>query len=100
LSPKTWSSPAVGSTLLGAFLPRSDARIGLDAEISGPKSHQLHDLPLRLGVRLDVALGRGEVRVTGEHLDVPQGPADRRYLSGGVGDEGPSAAVAGAAGEA
>ena len=65
-----------------------------------PELNQLHDLPLRLGVRLYVALRRRQVRVTGERLNVPQRPADRRYLSRGVGDEGPSAAVAGAAREA
>ena len=57
--------------------------------------NQLHDPPLRLSVRLYVALRRRKVRVTGEQLDVPQRPADRRDLSCGVGDEGPSNAVAG-----
>jgi len=36
-SPKTWSSAAVGSTLLGALLPAATLGSGLDAEISGPK---------------------------------------------------------------
>jgi hypothetical protein len=35
-------------------------------------------------VRLDVALGRREVRVAGQRLHVPQGAADRRDLSSGV----------------
>ena len=51
-------------------------------------------------MRLDVALGRRQVGVAGERLDVPQRPANGRYLSSGVGDESPSAAVAGAPGEA
>ena len=63
-------------------------------------SHELHDQPPRLGVRLYVALRRRQVRVTGERLDVPQRPADRRDLSGGVGDEGPPSRVARASDEA
>ena len=65
-----------------------------------PELNQLYDSPLRLGMGLYVALRRRQVRVTGEHLNVPQRPADRRDLSRGVGDEGPAAAVAGATREA
>jgi hypothetical protein len=68
-------------------------------KVSG-KLHQFDDPSRGLGVRLDVALSGGQVRVTGEGLNVPQGPADRRDPAGGVGDEGPSPAVAGIAIEA
>jgi len=61
---------------------------------------QLHNPPLRLPTRLNVALGSREVRVTSEQLDVPQRPADGRDLSSGVGDEGPSTAMAGTSREA
>ena len=57
----------------------------------------LHDLLLRFGIRLDVPLRRPKVRMTGQHLDVPERPADGRYLPSRVGDEGPSSAVARAA---
>jgi len=85
---------------------------------SGALHDQFHDLPdanacawiaivppvnsdklrysrLGLGMRLDVAVARRQVGVTGEQLNVPKRPPDRRDLSSGVGDEGPSAAVAG-----
>ena len=37
-----------------------------------PLSQQIHDLPLRLYVRFNVALGRARSGMAGEHPHVPQ----------------------------
>src|SRR5271154_3163894 len=55
---------------------------------------------LRLRLLVDVSLRGPQVRVTGELLDIPQRPPDRRYLPSRVGDESPPPAVTGAADEA
>jgi hypothetical protein len=63
-------------------------------------SNEIHDLPLRLNVRFDVALGGAERCMTGQNLNVPDRAADCRNLSRGVCDEGSPARVTGTAVEA
>lgn len=73
---------------MGAAVQGARAPVGSD---------QLNDLPLGIHISLDVPLGSAERGVASKHLHVAQRTTYGRYLPSRVGDEGPTAGVAGAA---
>src|SRR5436190_3903454 len=60
-------------------------------------SDQGDDLPLRLGVGLDVSGGRPQAGMTGKRLNVAQTAADLAYFAGRASDETSPARMAGTA---
>jgi hypothetical protein len=57
----------------------------------------MHDLPLSVGVMLDICRSSAEIGMTGEHLDIPQGAARFANSPGRSGDKGSTTGMAGAA---
>ena len=55
--------------------------------------NQFHNPDLRFRVGFDVALRGPKDRVPGQHLDIPERPANSGYLPCGIGYESASAAM-------
>src|ERR1700723_2195448 len=64
-----------------------------EVSLTRRRSYKFDDPDLSFRVGFDVTLRGPKVRVTGQHLDVTERPADRRDLPRGIGDESASAAV-------
>ena len=74
---------------IGAMKPRHD--------LSESRSDQGDNLPLRLGVGLDVSGGRPQAGMPGKRLNVAQTAADLAYFAGRASDETSPARMAGTA---
>ena len=65
----------------------------VQAFLASRRSDEFDDPDLRFRVSFDVTLRGPKVRVSGQHLDIPERPANSRYLPSGIGDESATTAV-------
>ena len=66
----------------------------LDGDLTGLRSDQGDDFPLRLVIALDVARSRSQARMAGELLNIPEAPTNFTDFSGGASDKSSATAVA------